>query len=261
LHELGIDFEPNSKISEDTLETIAKKYDAVFIGTGIGKPRELNLPGSSLKNIMSAMKFLVNLNQSNIPMISKGEKVVVIGAGYVGIDAARSAVRLGGEVTCITQAAKEDALKGVASKDYLEAEEEGVKFVFGVRVKEFKGNEKVEKVIYENHIEGELDAAKVISAIGQEHDEDSLKAPLRTEKNGCIIVNENFQTKLPNVFAAGDCVHGPKTVIEAIAGGRRAAEAITQYLAQKTANEAMGIKPIDEKEKTTPKVDHTNKDI
>jgi len=261
LHELGIDFEPNAKIDEEGLESISKRFDAVFIGTGVGKPRLLNVPGSSVKGVMSAIKFLINLNQSNIPMIIQKEKVVIVGAGYVGIDAARSAIRLGGEVTCITAAAEKDAIKSVSSKDYEEAKEEGVKFIFEAKVKEIRGSEKVESVIYANHVSGEIPCTKVICAIGQEHDEDSIKAPIRTGKNGCIEVNDIQQTTIPNVFAAGDCVHGPKTVIHAIDAGRRASQEIIKYLDQKNANEEMGIKAIDESKRTMPKVDHSNKDI
>jgi glutamate synthase (NADPH/NADH) small chain len=261
LHELGIDFEPNAKIDEEGLENISKRFDAVFIGTGVGKPRLLDVPGSSLKGVMSAMKFLINLNQSNIPMIAKGEKVVVVGAGYVGIDAARSAIRLGGDVTCITVAREKDAFKNVSPKDYEEAKEEGVKFIFEAKVKEILGKEKVESVVYSNHIEGKVECTKVICAIGQEHDEDSLKTPIRTGKNGCIEVNQKFQTTINNVFAAGDCVHGPKTVIQAIDTGRKACEEMVKYLDAKIANEAMGIKHVEEIQKIIPKADHSNKDI
>jgi len=262
LHELGIDFEPNAKVNEESLESIATRFDAVFVGTGVGKSRVLDIPGSGLKGVMSAMKFLVNLNQSNIPMISPGEKVVIIGAGYVGIDSARSALRLGGEVTCMTFADEKTAFRNVSPKDYEEGKEEGIRFMFGVKAKEFIGKEKVEKIIYENHVKGEIECTKAIYAIGQEHDdEDSLKAPLRTEKDGCIKVNDKHQTILPNVFAAGDCVHGPKTVIHAINAGREAAQQIIKYLDGKTADAAMGIKRADEPEKVVPKVDHSNKDI
>ena len=65
------------------------------------------------------------------------------------------------------------------------------------------------------------------------HDEDGLKQPLRDEDNGCVKVNDAHQTKIENIFAAGDCVHGPKTVIEAIDQGRGAAEAILDYLKNK----------------------------
>jgi glutamate synthase (NADPH/NADH) small chain len=261
LHNLGIDFEPNAKIDEEGLESISKKYDAVFIGTGVGKPKLIDVPGSSLKGVMSAMKFLINMNQSNIPMIVQGEKVVVVGAGYVGIDAARSAVRLGGEVTCITVAAENEATKSVSPKDYEEAKEEGVNFIFQARVKEILGADKVEAVVYANHVNGKIECTKVICAIGQDHDDDSLKAPIRTGKNGCIEVSKNFQTTIPNVFAAGDCVHGPKTVIHAIDAGRKTAAAMIKYLDTKTANEAMGIKHVDTPEKVIPKVDTSNKDI
>ncbi|MFA5931099.1 MAG: FAD-dependent oxidoreductase [archaeon] len=262
LHELGIDFEPNAKIDEEGLDNLSKKYDAIFVGTGVGKARLLDVPGSGLKGVMSAMKFLINLNQSDLPMIVKGDKVIVVGSGYVGIDAARSAVRLGAEkVICVTSESEKTARQRVSYKDYDEAVEEGVEFIFGVKVKEVKGSEKAEKIVYTNHVDHEIEATKVICAIGQEHEEDSLKAPLRTEKNGCIHVNENFQTKLPNIFAAGDCVHGPKTVIHAVDTGRRAAQAIIKYLDGKIANEEMGIKNVDEPEKVFPKADSSNKDI
>ncbi len=261
LHSLGIDFEPNAKIDEDGLENISKKYDAVFIGTGVGKPRLLDVPGSSLKGVMSAMKFLININQSNIPMIAKNEKVLVVGAGYVGIDAARSAIRLGGDVTCITIANEKEAFANVSTKDYEEAKEEGVKFIFQAKVKEIVGKETVEGVLYSNHVNGKIVCTKVICAIGQEHDEDSLKAPIRTGKNGCIEVNENLQTTISNVFAAGDCVHGPKTVIHAIDAGRKTAQSIIKYLDKRTANDAMGIKNIDDNPKIITKRDMTNKDI
>lgn len=244
LQELGIDFEPNSKIEKESLQDLSKKFDAIFIGTGVGKSRELKIPGSELKGIFSAMKFLVNLNQSEIAPIKKGNKIIVIGAGYVGIDAARSAVRLGGEVTCITRETKEESAKRVAEKDYIEAEEEGVKFIFGVNVLRFEsangnqtgtgqgpGLESVKKVIYSaGQGECALDANMVIYAVGQEHDDDSIKKPLRTGNDGAIKVNKVHQTAIPNVFAAGDCVHGPKTVIEAIATGRDTAKAIIEYL-------------------------------
>ncbi len=234
LHELGIDFEPNAKLSDESIEKIAKEFDVVFMGTGVGAARELTIKGSKLKGIIPAMKFLVNLNQSGVPMITQGEKVVVVGAGYVGIDTARSAVRLGGDVTCITVAKREDAIKAVSEKDYIDAEEEGVKFMFELTVNEFSGDEeKVTKVHYKNGEEGILEANKVIVAIGQMHDEDGLKQPLRDEDNGCVKVNDAHQTKIENIFAAGDCVHGPKTVIEAIDQGRGAAEAILDYLKNK----------------------------
>ncbi len=238
LHDLGVDFEPNVKIDADILEELVKKYDVVFMGTGVGKPKMLNNEGSELKGIMNAMKFLVNLNQSSLPMISPGEKVVVIGAGYVGIDAARSAVRLGGKVTCITYASKEEAHKSVTEKDYIEAEEEGVKFIFGVQVEKFEGKEHVEKVYYKNGESGSIEADKVIVAIGQQHDNDSLKDVIKIGPDGCILVNKNKQTIVPNLFAGGDCVHGPKTVIEAISTGRDAAKSIIHYFNKKDKAEA-----------------------
>jgi glutamate synthase (NADPH/NADH) small chain len=230
LQGLGIDFEPNAKISEESIEQIAKEFDVVFLGTGVGKARKLEIPGAQLKGVSSAMKFLVNLNQSEIPTLNQGDNLIVIGGGYVGIDAARAGVRLGANVTVVTFATREDAMNTVSQKDFIEAEEEGVKFIFGVKVTKLEGTDRVEKVYYSNGKEGVLEANKVIYAIGQKHDEESIKQPLRDDEKGCVVVNENYQTKLGNIFAAGDCVHGPKTVVHAIATGRDAAKAIIEYL-------------------------------
>jgi glutamate synthase (NADPH) small chain len=235
LHEMGIDFEPNAKISDESIEELAKEFDIIFLGTGVGAARQLDIPGNKLKGIIPALKLLVNLNQSQMPMILKGDKVVVVGAGYVGIDAARSAIRLGAKkVVCVTMAKREEAEKGVSKKDYQEAEEEGVKFKFDLGVKKFesKDGENVSKVIYSNGKEGKIIANKVIIAIGQVHDKEGIKKPLRNG-DGCVNVDENHQTKIENVFAAGDCVHGPKTVIEAIDKGRKAAENMLKYLEEK----------------------------
>lgn len=236
LQELGIDFEPNSKISEESIQQISKEFDVVFVGTGVGKARKLNVPGAELKGVSSAMKFLVNLNQSEIPTIKEGDKLVVIGGGYVGIDAARAGIRLGAEVTVVTIASREDSIKSISEKDFIEAEEEGVKFMFGLEVTKLEGNEKVEKVYYSNGTKGYLEADKVIYAIGQIHDEDLIKQPLRDDEKGCVVVNEKYQTKINNVFAAGDCVHGPKTVIHAIAAGRDAAKEMMEFLKKGDVN-------------------------
>ncbi len=236
LHALGIDFEPDAKISEDTVKELSQQFDAVFVGTGVGSARELDVEGKELKGITQSMKFLVNLNQSDMPMINKEDNVVVVGAGYVGIDASRSAIRLGAKkVTCVTISTREEAEKGVSPKDYKEAEEEGVEFKFGLTVDKFSGNEEgnVARVHFKNGEEGFIEANKVIIAIGQTHNKDKLRKPLRDEEKGCVLVNEKHQTKIENVFAAGDCVHGPKTVIEAIDKGRRAAEEMLAYLKTK----------------------------
>ena len=236
LHDLGIDFEPDAKINEETIKKMAKEFDVVFMGTGVGSARHLDVPGRELKGIVNAMKFLVNLNQSEISLISPGDKVVVVGAGYVGIDASRSAIRLGAKkVTCISVAKREDAEKAVSKQDYIDAEEEGVKFMFELTVDKFSSNkeEKVSTVHYTNGKPGEIKADKVIVAIGQVHDDDDAKQPLRDGVNGCITVNNDHQTKIKNVFAAGDCVHGPKTVIEAVDKGREAAENMLKYLEKK----------------------------
>lgn len=234
LQELGIDFEPNSKVAEESVEELSKSFDVIFIGTGAGTPRKLNILGAELKGVIPAIKFLVNLNQSDMPMISKGEEVIVIGGGYVGIDAARSAIRLGAKkVICLSSAKKEDVLKSISKKDIFEAEIEGVIFKYGYTAKKIElvnSESDIKKVFYSNSKDDFLFANKVIYAIGQIHCDTKLKKSIRNEEKGNIEVDDNFKTQIENIFAAGDCVHGPKTVIHAIDTGRRAAKAMLNYL-------------------------------
>lgn len=234
LHDMGIDFEPNSKIAEESIEKISKDFDVVFIGTGAGKPRKLLIDGADINGVFPAIKFLVNLNQNEMPMVSKGDRVVVVGGGYVGIDAARSAIRVGAsEVICLSKAKKEDVIKTISEKDIFAAEIEGVKFLYGSEAKKIELTDetnKTKKIFLSNSKNDFLFAEKIIYAIGQIHDDFKIKKLIRCNQNGNIKVNLNFKTKIKNVFAAGDCVHGPKTVIHAIDTGRKAAHEMLSYL-------------------------------
>jgi NADPH-dependent glutamate synthase beta subunit-like oxidoreductase len=122
-------------------------------------------------------------------------------------------------------------------------------FNYSVDSFEPKDEINVGTVHYTNGKKDFIEADKVILAIGQEHDCEELKKPLRKE-DGCVEVNKKHQTKIKNVFAAGDCVHGPKTVIEAIANGREAAKEMLQYL-----------KKIEEEKQIKEQKDIVEKDV
>ena len=233
LEELGIDFEPNSQIHGESLNGLSKEFDAVFLGTGVGAGKKLEVNGKELKGVVPAMKFLVNLNQSRLLFIDPKDKVVVIGAGYVGLDAARSAVRVGAKKVYLSSRSKrEDAAKKISEKEFIEAEEEGIKLLFEHSPEKILGKEEVEGIKFKNK-KGKpkrLKVNKVIAAIGQEANNHSMTEKLKTKTNGLIKVNKEMKTNGKNVFAAGDCVHGPKTVIEAIATGMDAAKNIEKYL-------------------------------
>ena len=242
-----------------TLEELLKEYDAVFIGTGAGTPKLLNIPGILLGRIYSANEFLTRINlmkayefpEYDTP-IAVGKKVIVIGAGNTAMDAARSALRLGSEVTIAYRRGREDMTARI--EEIHHAEEEGVKFEFFLNPVEFIGDEegrvkavKFEKMrpLEERDKRGKrkivgtgeyvtLEADTVIIAIGLEPNRIITEATgLKVNPNGTLVVDENLMTSIPGVFAGGDAIRGEATVILAMGDGKRAAKAICDYIEKK----------------------------
>jgi len=240
---------------------LLEEYDAVFIGTGAGTPKLLNIPGINLNGIYSANEFLTRINlmkaykfpEYDTPIIV-GKKVVVIGAGNTAMDAARSALRLGAEVTIAYRRGEEDMTARIEEVEH--AKEEGVKFMFFVNPVEFIGDEegrvkavKFEKMkpLEEKDARGKrkiigtgeyitVEADTVIIAIGQVPNKILWKTTpgLKVTEKGTIVVDENLMTSIPGVFAGGDAIRGEATVILAMGDGRKAAKAIHEYLSSKS---------------------------
>ena len=243
---LGIEFEPHAHVNEaEDFDALLKEFDAVFFGVGVGEARRLEIEGKHLEGIFPAVKFLVNVNmQLGESVINKGEKVAIIGSGFVGLDAARTVVRLGGEATIITREGAEESVIGKMQLN--EAEEEGVKFLFGYTPIGFFGNVKLEAVKIANAVKirrkdgrvdykagretQEIPADKAILAIGQRPKISKLLLDRIGHRKGLISAEDNTKTRLSGVFAAGDCVTGPRTVVEAISFGNKAAKDIDEYL-------------------------------
>ena len=244
-----------------TIEQLLREYDAVFIGTGAGTPKLINIPGILLGRIYSANEFLTRVNlmkayefpEYDTP-IAVGNRVIVIGAGNTAMDAARSALRLGAEVTIAYRRGPEDVSARVEEVHH--AEEEGVKFEFFLSPVEFIGDEngKVRAVKFERmkalderdsrgkrKIVGTgeyvtLEADTVIIAIGLEPNKIITEEKrLKTNPNGTLVVDENLMTSIPGVFAGGDAIRGEATVILAMGDGKRAAKAICDYIQSKNA--------------------------
>jgi len=237
-------------------------FDAAFIGSGAGLPAFLGVPGENLSGIYSANEFLIRVNMMRAykfpeydTPVKVGKKAVVIGGGNSAMDAARSALRLGAEVTVIYRRTEE--LMPARREEILNTKEEGIKFIFLATPIRFIGDEKgwvkaAECVRMElgepdesgrrrphtvNGSEFTVDAETVIIAIGQRANplaargEDAIKVT----RHGTIIANQKTgQTDMPGVFAAGDIVTGNATVISAMAGGKKAAQAIHRFLREKT---------------------------
>ena len=260
---LGVEIKTDHVVGRTvTIEELLKEYDAVFIGTGAGTPKLLNIPGILLDRIYSANEFLTRINlmkayefpEYDTP-IAVGKKVIVIGAGNTAMDAARSALRLGCDVTIAYRRGEEDVTARIEEVEH--AKEEGVKFLYFVQPVEFIGDEngKVKAVKFEKmepleerdrrgkrkiRPTGEyitVEADTVIIAIGLEPNRIiSEESGLKTNPNGTLVVDENLMTSIPGVFAGGDAIRGEATVILAMGDGKRAAKAIDEYVRAKKAS-------------------------
>jgi glutamate synthase (NADPH/NADH) small chain len=263
IKKLGVQIRLNHLIGRTyTIPELLKRgFDAVFIGTGAGLPQFLGVPGENLGGIYSANEFLIRINlmksyrfpEYDTP-IKVGRKVVVIGAGNVAMDSARSALRLGAEeVSIVYRRSKEEM---PARKEEIEnAEEEGVIFKFLTAPTRFIGDEKgwvrrMECILMELGppdesgrrrpipIKGSeflMDTDTVVVAIGRTPNPIIQRTTegLEVTKWGTIVADENGKTSLEGVYAGGDIVTGEATVISAMGAGKRAARAIHEYLMNK----------------------------
>ncbi|HNQ50244.1 MAG TPA: FAD-dependent oxidoreductase [Candidatus Omnitrophota bacterium] len=247
IKKLGVEFVFDKRVDADDLRRIAQDHDAVFVATGAYKNMPLGIPGENLEGVMTGISFLEKISSGHKPVI--GTEVVIIGAGNVAVDAARTAWRLGAQVTIVYRRDKADM---PANKDELfEAEREGVRFVFFAAPLEILGDEKgnVRSLKVSKMIPGDFDVSgrrrpmptnetyeipcdTVMTAIGEKVDSEFLH-------DFGIVVNQNataqinhftYRTSVPKVYAGGDLVMGPSTAVEAMAHGKDAACAIDTTL-------------------------------
>ena len=243
---LGAEFKFNTPIGKEeglTLDDLRKEFQAVYLAIGAHGSSRLRVPGEELPGVMQAVPFLRKLNMGEEVRI--GKRVVVVGGGNSAIDAARCALRLGSDVKLVYRRSRTEM--PAASFEVAAAEEEGVELNFlmtPVRVVEKDGKaigiECVRMELGEPDesgrrrpvpVEGSeffMEVDTVIAAIGQ----NVLSEGLGVEtKWGNIVVDDiSLETSIPGVFAGGDAVIGPASVVEAIGAGKQAAESIHRYL-------------------------------
>ena len=263
LKALGVKVETNMVIGRvlSVDELLEDGFEAVFIGSGAGLPRFMNIPGENLKGVYSANEFLTRVNlmksykeDSSTP-IQHAKKVAVVGGGNVAMDAARCAKRLGAEDVYIVYRRSEKELPARA-EEVEHAKEEGITFkllnnptrILGSEDGFVSGMECVEMELGEPDASGRrrpvekagsefvLDVDCVIMAIGTSPNPliKSTTKGLDTQKWGGIVVEEETGlTSREGVYAGGDAVTGAATVILAMGAGKTAAKAIDEYIRNK----------------------------
>ena len=259
LKALGVNIVTNFVVGRsDTIDALMEEdgFEAVFVGSGAGLPRFMNLEGENLKGVFSANEFLTRINlmkaykeDSNTP-IYHPKKCVVVGGGNVAMDAARCARRLGAEVHIVYRRSMEEL---PARKEEVEhAQEEGIIFDLLNNPVKVIGDDQG----WVSHVEcikmelGEPDASGRRIPIPVEGSEFQIEADcmimaigtspnplirsttpgLEVNRRGCLVVDENEMTTKDGVYAGGDAVTGAATVISAMGAGKKAASSIDEYL-------------------------------
>ncbi len=259
---LGVNFRTNVLVGPDITidQMFAEGFDAIFIGTGTALPKVLNIPGCTLPGVLTATYFLstVTLFQSGhleakeIP-VTTDDRVLVIGAGNVAIDAARTALRLGAQSVTVAYRRTVKEITALPS-EYEAAVQEGIQFRWLVSPLRYVGEIKVSGLaveLLEADVAGDIHptgkqeiipADKILLAIGQRPAARivSTTEGISVDSYGYVITKERpyGMTTRPGVFAGGDVVHGPKTVVLAMKEAKKVAAGIAMYVEAKKLLEA-----------------------
>ncbi|MCZ7535107.1 MAG: NADPH-dependent glutamate synthase [Acidimicrobiia bacterium] len=266
---LGVQIRTNHVVGRTTsLDRLCSEFDAVFLATGAGLPIFLGIPGESLVGVYSGNEFLMRVNlmgahrfpESDTP-VRTGHRVVVVGGGDTSLDCARTALRLGADVSLLYRRSRE--LMPCRSEEIDHAIEEGVDLQCETTPVRIVGDGRVAAVECTRLGPGAPDASGRASPVpvpGSEFTIDcdtviiaigfgvnptvSRSAPdLRVDERGVVWTDEHLATSKRGVFAGGDLATGGATVILAVAQGRRAAKSIDAYLSGRHHDLAVSAAP------------------
>lgn len=256
---LGVDIETNVVVGKTIfIEELLFEYDAVFIGTGAGVPMLLKVNGENLNGVYSANEYLTRINlmkayqKDAITPVKRGKNVVVVGAGNVAMDSARTALRMGANVKLVYRRGREEM--PARKEEINHAEEEGVEFLLLANPVEIIGDEQgnvkavkcIEMQLGEPDASGRrspipvegseftVDCDEVIVALGTTPNPIIKRSmpSLETTKKGTIVADENGLTNIPRLYAGGDAMTGAATVILAMGAGKRSAQAILKSFSE-----------------------------
>lgn len=263
LRKLGVHFQCNTIIGKTlTISDLQNDgFAGVFVGSGAGLPRFMNIPGENLNGVLSCNEYLTRVNlmnaaseKTNTPLLH-AKNVAVIGGGNTAMDAVRTAKRLGAERAMIIYRRSEDEMPARIEEVH-HAKEEGIEFLTLHNPIEYRADEqgRVCEAVLQVMELGEPDESGRRSPIPVEGKTVTISVDmvivsvgvspnplipntvegLEISKKGTIVVNEQMQSSLPILFAGGDIVRGGATVILAMSDGRKAAQAMHEYLENKT---------------------------
>lgn len=259
LRRLGVEFRCDTIIGKTlTVDELQKQgFAGIFVGSGAGLPRFMNIPGENLNGVLSCNEYLtrVNLMGASMPIndtpLLKAKNVMVVGGGNTAMDAVRTAKRLGAERAIVVYRRSEEEMPARV-EEVRHAKEEGVEFMTLHNPIEYHADEngRVSEAILQVMTLGEPDESGRRSPIEVEGQTVTLSVDLvivsvgvspnplipstvvglDISKKGTIVVNEHMQSSLPILFAGGDIVRGGATVILAMSDGRKAAKSMHEYL-------------------------------
>jgi heterodisulfide reductase subunit A-like polyferredoxin len=260
----GVNFLYNTRVGNDiSLETIRQDNEAVFLSAGTQLSRKLGVEGEDKEGVSYGIEFLRQVKASGCKSGIK-DRVIVIGGGNVAVDTARTALRLGArsvDMVCLEQPDEMPALP----EEIEAALEEGIRIHNGWGPRRILGNntasgiefkkctsvfneEKRFNPVYDENQLKNLPADQIIISIGQALDANFTQSCGIATGHGIIITDQvTLETSMQGIFAGGDCISGPASVIQAVAAGKRAAESIDRYLNNKDMRSPRfedGIQPL-----------------
>lgn len=246
IENLGVIFHLSTTIGRDfTVDDLFNRgFDAIFMATGTGTPRRLDIPGAEHNGVRQAIRFLrrVSLYESGLMnrdevIVGPGDKVFVIGCGNTAIDAARTAVRMGAaEVTVVYHRTINDM--SALRSEYDDAVSEGVRFLWKSSVVEIDGdkdNTRLNSIVIDTDGErSRVDASIVIMAVGSVPASRIVSSTdgIEVDAKGYVLTRETpyGMTTRPGVFAGGDVTNRPATVVHAMRDAKLVAEGIERYV-------------------------------
>ncbi|MFG6385601.1 MAG: NAD(P)-dependent oxidoreductase [Muribaculaceae bacterium] len=246
---LGVNIHCNVTVGSDcTIDDIfADGFDAIFMGTGTGKPKRLDVPGVDLVGVRQAVYFLRRvglyqqgfMSREEVP-VKEGQRVFVVGGGNTAMDAARTSLRLGASEVTVLYHRTQDRMSALKA-EYDDAVAEGVKFMFETSIAEIRDTngdgELDELVIDTNGVKTTIPANRVIQAVGSAPASRivSTTEGIDVDKRGYVLTRDvpYGMTSRKGVFAGGDVTNRPASVVHAMDDARKVAEGIAQYVTAK----------------------------